>query len=187
VLCPKEIFYLQCLSNSVKLWNILILKLQQSQEAYMVDVNSLPDIMKKHLNDLDCPVFDAKPWVNEGPLSKRRVALVSSAGIHQRSDKHFTGGDASYRSIPGNVNPSDIVMSHVSVNFDRSAFQQNLNTILPIQHLENLADKGIIGSVSPTHYSFMGATDPRNMADEARHLATIMRADNVDTVVLLPV
>ena len=118
----------------------------------MVDVSTLPDVMQKHLNDLDCPVFDAKPWVNEGPLRERRVALVSSAGIHQRSDKHFTGGDASYRRIPKDVNPNDIVMSHVSVNFDRSAFQQDLNVILPIQHLEDLADKGMIGSVSPTHY-----------------------------------
>ena len=153
----------------------------------MVDVSTLPDTMQKHLNDLDCPVFDAKPWVNEGPLSERRVALVSSAGIHRRSDKHFAGGDASYRSIPGDVDPSDIVMSHVSVNFDRSAFQQDLNAILPIQHLADLANKGIIGSVSLTHYSFMGATDPRKMADEAHKLAITMRADKVDTVVLLPV
>jgi D-proline reductase (dithiol) PrdB len=153
----------------------------------MVDVSTLPDIMQKHLNDLDCPVFEDKPWVNEGPLSERRVALVSSAGIHHGSDKHFTGGDASFRSISGDVNPSDIVMSHVSVNFDRSAFQQDLNSILPIQHLEDLADKGVIGSVSPTHYSFMGATDPRNMADEAGQLAAIMGSDNVDAVVLLPV
>jgi D-proline reductase (dithiol) PrdB len=153
----------------------------------LVDVSTLPDIMQKILNDLDCPVFDAKPWVNERPLSERRVALVSSAGIHQRSDERFTGGDASYRSIPGDVNPSDIVMSHISVNFDRSAFQQDINSILPIQHLEDLADKGVIGSVSPTHYSFMGATDPRNMADEAGQLAATMRTDNVDTVVLLPV
>ena len=153
----------------------------------MVDVSTLPDIMQKILNDLDCPVFDAKPWVNERPLSERRVALVSSAGIHQRSDERFTGGDASYRSIPGDVNPSDIVMSHISVNFDRSAFQQDINSILPIQHLEDLADKGVVGSVSPTHYSFMGATDPRNMADEAGQLAAIMGSDNVDAVVLLPV
>ena len=153
----------------------------------MVDVSTLPDIMQKNLKDLDCPVFDAKPWVNERPLSERRVALVSSAGIHRRSDKHFVGSDSSYRSIPGGVNPVDIVMSHVSVNFDRSAFQQDLNSILPIQHLEDLADKGVIGSVSPTHYSFMGATDPRNMADEAGQLAAIMGSDNVDTVVLLPV
>jgi D-proline reductase (dithiol) PrdB len=163
------------------------LKFQQFKEIYMVDISTLPDMMQKHLNELDCPVFDTKPWVNEGPLSERRVALISSAGIHQRSDKHFAVGDASYRSIPGDVNPSDIVMSHVSVNFDRSAFQQDLNAILPIQILTDLADKGIIGSVSPTHYSFMGATDPRNMADEARQLAAIMVADNVDTVVLLPV
>jgi D-proline reductase (dithiol) PrdB len=116
----------------------------------MVDVNTLPDFMQKYLKGLDCPVFDAKPWVSHGPLSERRVALVSSAGIHQRSDKHFTNGDASYHSILGEVYPSDIVLSHVSVNFDRNTFQQNLNVIFLIQHLADLVDKGIIGFVSPT-------------------------------------
>jgi D-proline reductase (dithiol) PrdB len=153
----------------------------------MVDVSTLPDVMQKHLNNLDCPVFDAKPWVQGKALNERRVALVSSAGLHKRNDKHFVGGDASYRSIPGDVNPGDIIMSHVSVNFDRSAFQQDLNVVFPIQHLSDLADEGVIGSISPTHYSFMGATDPRNMVDDARRLAAIMKADNVDTVVLLPV
>ena len=101
----------------------------------MVDVSTLPDVMQKHLNNLDCPVFDAKPWVQGKALNERRVALVSSAGLHKRNDKHFVGGDASYRSIPGDVNPGDIIMSHVSVNFDRSAFQQDLNAfqnLLPL-------------------------------------------------------
>ena len=33
----------------------------------------------------------------------------------------------------------------------------------------------------------MGATDPRNMEEEARRLAEILKADNVDSIVLIPV
>ena len=48
-------------------------------------------------------------------------------------------------------------------------------------------EEGLIGSVASNHYSFMGATDPRDMEDDARHLAGVLKADQVDAVVLLPV
>lgn len=153
----------------------------------MVDVSTLPDAMQKHLNDLECPVFEAKPWVRGGPLNERRVAILSSAGLHLRTDQHFVGGDASYRVIPNDVDPDEIVMSHVSVNFDRTAFQQDINTIFPLKHLADMEEEGVIGSVASSHYSFMGATDPKNMEDDARQLAGVLKADKVDTVVLLPV
>ncbi|MBT3701184.1 MAG: hypothetical protein HOG12_06675 [Alphaproteobacteria bacterium] len=78
-------------------------------------------------------------------------------------------------------------MSHVSVNFDRTAFQQDLEAIFPLGHLAELASDGVIGSVATDHYSFMGATDPVKMEDEARELASRMKADNVNTVILIPV
>ena len=46
---------------------------------------------------------------------------------------------------------------------------------------------GTIGSVARFHYSFMGATDPTQMEQEARNLATVMKKDRVDTVLLVPV
>lgn len=153
----------------------------------MVDVRTLPDAMQKHLNELDCPVFENKPWVRGGPLKERRVAIISSAGVHLRSDKHFVGGDPSYRVIPNDTDPDEIVMSHVSVNFDRTAFQQDLNSIFPLKHMTDMEEEGLIGSVANNHYSFMGATDPRNMEDDARQLAGLLKADSVDAVVLLPV
>ena len=153
----------------------------------MVDIRTLPDIMQKHLVDVDCPVLENKPWVRGGPLSERRIALVSSAGLHRRSDQHFAGGDASYRVIPNDTDPNDIVMSHISVNFDRTAFQQDINVVFPLEHLADMEEEGVIGSVASNHYSFMGATDPREMESDARQLAGILETDQVDTVVLLPV
>ena len=85
----------------------------------MVDIRTLPDVMQKNLNELDCPVFENKPWVRGVPLKERRVAMLSSAGLHLRSDQHFVGGDHCYRVIPNDTAPDDIVMSHISVNFDR--------------------------------------------------------------------
>ena len=51
-------------------------------------------------------------------------------------------------------------MSHISVNFDRSGFQQDLNVVFPVERLREMAADGEIGSVAD---SFMGATDPEQM------------------------
>ncbi len=153
----------------------------------MVVLSTLPKGLEDTLEGLECPVFEAEPWVTGKPLNQRRIAMVSSAGIHPRADAPFRGGDSDYRAIPDSVDANDVVMSHVSVNFDRTAFHQDLNAVLPLDRMAELAEDGVIGSVAATHYSFMGATNPLEMEEGARELAGILKADNVDSVVLLPV
>lgn len=143
--------------------------------------------MRATLEGLPCPTYESKPWVQGKPLSEMRVAMISSAGIHPRGTPNFAGGEAGYRTIPADIAPGDIVMSHVSVNFDRTGFRQDINTVFPIEFLDELADENTIGSVAPNHYSFMGATAPDAMEDEARTLAKQLRADKVDAAILLPV
>ena len=81
----------------------------------------------------------------------------------------------------------DLVMSHLSTNFDRSGFYQDVNTSFPIDRLHELAEEGVIGSVASRHFSFMGATPPTVMESIARDLAGVLKADNVDAVALVPV
>jgi D-proline reductase (dithiol) PrdB len=78
-------------------------------------------------------------------------------------------------------------MSHVSTNFDRTGFQQDLNVILPIDRLREMAGRGEIGSVADFHYSFMGATEPEKMELTVRKLASLIKKDNVNAVLLVPV
>ncbi len=78
-------------------------------------------------------------------------------------------------------------MSHVSVNYDRTGYVQDINTILPIARLGEMANEGVIGSVAETHYSFMGATDPAAMKPHADQVAGLLKADMVDAVLLVPV
>jgi len=96
-------------------------------------------------------------------------------------------GSADYRVIPGDADASDIVMSHISVNYDRSGFQEDLNVVFPIDRLRELQADGAIGSVSDFHYSFMGASQGHTLEAKARELAQLMRRDRVDAVVLSPV
>ena len=65
----------------------------------------------------------------------------------------------------------DLVMTHVAVEYDRTAWQQDINTILPIDRLEEMAKNGEIGSVSNEHYSFIGSSDPIKMERSAKEVA----------------
>ena len=108
---------------------------------------------------------------NGPPLAERRVAIVSSAGLVVRGEKPFRGRDPDYRVIPSETRPDQLMFSHISINLDRSGFQEDWNVVFPLDRLRELAAEGVIGSVAATHYSFMGATDPLQMEGYARDVA----------------
>ncbi|MGI9425714.1 MAG: glycine/sarcosine/betaine reductase selenoprotein B family protein [Hyphomicrobiaceae bacterium] len=139
------------------------------------------------LADLPCPVFESDPWVSPKPLSQRRIAIVSTAGLQRRGDHPFDMGSCDFRIIPGETATGDIVMSHVSTNFDRSGFQQDINVALPLDRLRELAAAGTIGSVADYHFSFMGATAPEEMKPHAMRMVQHLKEDAVDTVLLVPI
>ena len=112
---------------------------------------------------------------------------MSSAGLVVRGEKPFRGRDADYRVIPSETRPDQLMFSHISINLDRTGFQEDWNVVFPLDRLRELAAEGAIGSVAATHYSFMGATDPREMEGAAREVAAHLRQDNVDAVLLPPV
>jgi len=154
----------------------------------MVRLEQMDEADRKLYEELNCPTFETRPWVDGPPLSGRRVALISTAGLHRRGDRPFTldPGDY-YRIIPGDIEVNDLVMTHISASFDRSGFQQDWNVVFPINRLRELAADGVIGSVADFHYSFMGAHDPMPMEQDARRLAGLLKNDGVDAVLLLPV
>lgn len=153
----------------------------------MARLDRMPAAEREHLLALPCPTYPTQPWVPGGALAGRRVALVSTAGLHRRGDRPFGAGAADYRVIPGDTTPGELVMSHISSNFDRTGFQQDVNAVFPLERLRELAAGGVIGSVAAYHYSFMGATDPRQLEATARGLAPLLRGDRVDAALLVPV
>ncbi len=153
----------------------------------MARLRDLDPGMQQHLTALKCPTYEEAHFVAGPPLSQRRVALVSTAGLHVRGDAPFGTGAADYRVIPGDASTGDLVMSHISSNYDRTGFQQDYNVVLPLDRLRDLAADGVIGSVADYHYSFMGATDPKLMEPAAIALAEQLRADHVDALLLVPV
>ena len=153
----------------------------------MVQLEQFEPKEREHLLNLPCPTYETTPFVTGTVVSSCRLALISTAGLHRAADRPFAVGETGYRLIPGTVRSNELIMSHVSTNFDRTGFQLDLNTIFPLDRLNEMANEGMIGSLANYHYSFMGATDPTQMEDEARTLAGIMKKDGVDAVLLVPV
>src|SRR6202023_602739 len=146
----------------------------------MAGLTDLPPAVAKRYAELECPTFATTPWVNGPPLAERRVAIVSSAGLVVRGAKAFRGSDPEYRVIPSETRPDQLMFSHISINLDRSGFQEDWNVVFPLDRLRELAAEGVIGSVAPTHYSFMGATAPLQMEPYAREVASRLKSDAVD-------
>ncbi len=118
------------------------------------------------------------------PLSQRRIAIITTSGLHRRTDKPFALGVGEYRIIPADTGADELIMSHISSNFDRTGFQQDLNVVFPIDRLRELAADGAIDSIAGYHYAFMGATPPDAHQAVARDIAGLLLKDNVSGVVL---
>jgi D-proline reductase (dithiol) PrdB len=154
----------------------------------MPRLDRLPELQRKTSLAHPCLLNDSAPFTRPTrQLSESRVALVTTAGIHLRDDTPFTGGDQSFRTIPASTPPTDIVQSHASIGFDRTAFQRDINVVFPVDRVREFVARGEIGSLSPTYFSFMGAQRPpydRLLQDTGPEVARRLRADGVDVVLL---
>jgi D-proline reductase (dithiol) PrdB len=153
----------------------------------MARLEDIPEPTRTAVEALPCPSFETEPFVAGPALSQRRVAIISSAALIQRGDKPFAIGSSEYRELPGPEQAGDILMSHVSINFDRTGFQRDLNIVYPIHRLQELASEGLIGSVAEKHFTVMGSSDPMTMVETANQIAAALHADKVDAVLLAPV
>lgn len=154
----------------------------------MVRLTDIPEVDARHLLSKECPSFDSEPWVTGPPLAERRVAIVTSAGLHRRGDRSFDIQDTGYRVIDGTLSGDELVMTHSSVNFDRTGFQQDTNVVFPIDRLREMEAAGEIGSVARFHYSVMGAGWlPHEIEPTAKELAGLLKEDAVNAVLLSPV
>ena len=130
------------------------------------------------------------------PLRECTVALVSTAGIARRDDRPFDQeherrdpwwGDPSFRRIPLGTTEREIKVYHLHI--DPRFGEEDLDVLLPMRRLAELAREGMVGRPAPTHYSFMGyILEPTELVEKtAPAIAAAMHAEGVDAVVLVPV
>jgi D-proline reductase (dithiol) PrdB len=173
---------------SETVYNIAVVK-----EGSMPRLETLSAVNRQVLLSFPCLEPDTTPWTPlRKPLSQAKLALVTSAGLHIRGDKPFIGdpkgGDPSYRMIPSTASAADILQSHVSIGFDHTAIYRDMNVTLPLDRAKELVEKGIVGSLAPNYYSFMGAVrDPRRLLEKTGpEVAKRLTDEGVDLVFITP-
>jgi D-proline reductase (dithiol) PrdB len=144
------------------------------------------------------PAFGEIPWAPLAkPLSRCRVALLSTAGISRRGDPPFDmeleranplRGDPSFRRLPADATAASVEVNHLHI--DTGYVRRDLNVALPLARLAELVRGGVVGAVAPTHYSTMGyqGNDTSTLEREtAPAIAAAMKSEEVDLALLAPV
>ena len=155
----------------------------------MVKLADIPEYERNHLMSKLLPPLGELPWVvNDKPLSEKKVAIITTAGLNFREDHNFEFVDSSYRALPRDLAASDILMTHASVNYDRSGFQEDINVVFPVDRFKELESEGVIGRLADVNYSFMGGGMlPDVYEANVRGLAQLLKADGVDAAFIVPV
>jgi D-proline reductase (dithiol) PrdB len=120
-------------------------------------------------------------------LNEARVAIVTTAGL--RPDGGVWNRGQGYVVVPSDERR--LSLAHNSSNFDRSGIVNDLNVVYPADRLDELAARGVIGSVASQHLSFMGA-QPDHVLETLRldtgpAAAKLLIDDGVSVVLLTPV
>ena len=121
------------------------------------------------------------------PVSASRVALLSSAALRLANQKPFIPReDSSYRRVPSDPVAGEIIIDHHS-GIGRVP-KQDPEIVFPRTALAELARRGIVGSLAPFHFSFMGGL--RDHAKIEYELAPAIAIDlkeaQVDLALLVP-
>lgn len=136
------------------------------------------------------------PWTPlVKPLSECTVALVSTAGVARRDDRPFDEdgerrnpwwGDPGWRAIPQGSTEADVDLHHLHI--DRRFGRQDLDVVLPMRRLGELAAEGVVKRAPSVHYSIMGYQLRTEALERetAAQIAADMSAREVDAAVLVP-
>lgn len=155
----------------------------------MPDPSLLPARQRAVLDAQAVAEYDTSPAsALRVPLSRARVAVVTTAGLHLRDDRPFVRADPTFRVLPSAAGLDDLVQSHSSIGFDRTATARDPNVVYPLDRLRELVDEGVVGELAPRFVSFMGAqTDPEAVLDRSiDEAADLLLDDGVDVAVLTP-
>jgi len=143
--------------------------------------------IKALTEDLPAPDFETVAFTTPPPLSEATVAIVTTASLHHPDQDDFAPTDIGYRILDGSRR--DYVTGHWSPNFDGAGFAYDMNTVFPLDRLDELAARGVIGRVADRHLAYAG--NQFDLAgvrmDSGPAGAACMREQRVDIALFTPV
>jgi D-proline reductase (dithiol) PrdB len=121
------------------------------------------------------------------PLIQSRVALLTSAALRLETQRPFVPReDLSYRRVPSDPAIEPLVIDHHSGI--GTVPKQDPEIVFPRIALAGLLSRGLIGNLSPQHFSFMGGV--RQHAKVEQELAPALGHElldaQVDLALLVP-
>lgn len=137
--------------------------------------------------------IEGVPWAKlEKALSESTVAVVTTAGVHLKSQKPFDmedpDGDPGYRELPVDTPIEDYTITHDY--YDHSDADRDINIIFPIERLREFAKEGRVKGLGPMNYGFMGhikGSHIKTLTEKtAPEVARKLANDGVNVVVLTP-
>lgn len=124
------------------------------------------------------------------PLSECTVALLTTGGVHLRSQTPFDiskhDGDWSLREVPSDTPAAELMITHT--HYNHLDADKDINCVFPIERLAELKDAGVIGNVAKTHYGMMGwVPDPTStVRDTVPDIVAKAQSEGVDILLLTP-
>ena len=137
--------------------------------------------------------FERSPWTPlEGSLSGKKVAMVTTGGVHAASEVPFDmsdrDGDPSFRLFGSNSGADELTITHDY--YDHTDGDRDINIIVPLKALRSCVERGIVGSLSRDFFGFMGHIRGDHIGTlinrSCRELIRLLRQDLVDVVLLAP-
>lgn len=113
------------------------------------------------------------------------VALLTAGGVHLKTQDPFAlAGDFTYRMIPGDVKAEELMVTHGG--YDNSDVNKDINAMLAVDRIRELAAEGFIGRVAPHHIGFMGGGGNIKKFEEETGpaIAAALKEDKVDIALL---
>ena len=143
--------------------------------------------IKTITENLEAPNFDTVAFQTPPALSEATVAIVTSAALVHPDQEDFEPMDTGFRILDGNRR--DYRLGHWSPNFDTMGFAGDINTVIPLDRLDELAAQGKIGKVSDTHLSYAGNQFDLSgiRLDSGPAGAKLLKEKGVDIVLFTPV
>jgi D-proline reductase (dithiol) PrdB len=121
------------------------------------------------------------------PLERSRVALLSSAALRLAHQQPFIPReDLSYRRLPSDPAAGKIVIDHHSGI--GQVPKQDPEIVFPRTALAASVEQGIVGELSPWHFSFMGGLRQHKQIENelAPAIAGELAKEHVDLALLVP-
>jgi D-proline reductase (dithiol) PrdB len=125
------------------------------------------------------------------PLSHARLVLISSCGVHRKSDRPLDVchpfGDFDFRRVPSDATPADLTIHQLKYPHDDA--DRDINVIFPIERLQELVVEGVLGGLTPNFFSFIGYNmDPERFERTVAHdiAEAVALEERADVALLVP-